>query len=665
MTFDISVIIVNYNVREFLENLLNSLLKSLKNFSYEIIVVDNASSDRSVEMLKNKFPDIILIENKVNIGFGAANNQAAKIARGKYLLLINPDALVQENTIEVMYNFMETHPDAGAAGCKVLNSDGSLQLACRRGFPGPWASFTKVVGLSSLFPKSKLFARYNLTYLDENQTYEVDAISGSFMFVRREVYEKLNGFDPDFFMYGEDLDLCYRIKKAGYKVYYVHETSIIHYKGECARRSSIDESKIFYDAMRIFVKKHLSSYWIVEIILLASIYLRAFVHFAYKKRIIIASVLLDFLFFNLSLFVASEIYFGKKWHGFPDFAIPVVFTVPATIHLFVSALIGVYKSNSLAILRSYLALFASFFVVSSTTYFFKDYAFSRAIILISYALNFFVFAFWRILFKVYFVKEKGQALSRSLRTIIIGSGEHSIELAKKLSEHHMPLRRIVGLISPGFENIGEMKGQFEVIGAYDNIKKIIKERQIDEAVFCSNEVNYSDVLKIVSDCQGENCEFKVTGSEKDFMVGKAEISSLSDLPLFSVSYNISKLENKISKYFFDKIISLFLFFLFLPYAIIQKLSGKTDSDFFRFFSQLPDVIIGKKSLVGPKNLETYNGLFLGKKGVTGLWNIEFFSNEEMSQDEELKISLYYARTQNFWLDLEIIGKTLSKIFFSK
>ncbi|MCJ7552663.1 MAG: glycosyltransferase family 2 protein, partial [Ignavibacteriaceae bacterium] len=260
---DLSIIIVNYNVKVFLQNLLDSIQKASSGIQTEVIIVDNASDDGSIEFLREKYPQIKLIVNKTNLGFGKANNIGLKEAKGKFILFLNPDTIVAEDTFSKMIEFFNQTPDAGLAGCKILNPDGTLQLSCRRSFPGPWTSFTKVTGLSTLFPKSKIFARYNLTYLDENQTYEVDAISGSFMMIRKEVYDKVGGFDEQFFMYGEDLDLCYRIQKAGHKVYYVHSTQIIHYKGESTKRSNIDETKVFYKAMHLFVKKHLSTSFLV------------------------------------------------------------------------------------------------------------------------------------------------------------------------------------------------------------------------------------------------------------------------------------------------------------------------------------------------------------------------------------------------------------------
>ncbi len=182
---DVSVIIVNYNVRDFLQQSLLSIQKALKGIRSEIFVVDNASDDGSVDVLRHRFPAIQLFRNTANLGFAKANNIALKKARGKFLLLINPDTIVQEDTIRVMVEFLQNHPEVGLAGCKILNPDGSFQPACRRGFPTPWVAFTKIFGLSKLFPNTKLFGKYNLTYLNTEDTYPVDAVSGSFMMLQK------------------------------------------------------------------------------------------------------------------------------------------------------------------------------------------------------------------------------------------------------------------------------------------------------------------------------------------------------------------------------------------------------------------------------------------------------------------------------------------------
>ena len=211
---------MNYNVRDLLENTLHSVIDSLRHIEGEIFVVDNASDDGSVEMLRARFPMITVIANNENLGFAKANNQALQRSRGKYFLILNPDTLLQEDTITTMLRFLDENPDVGIAGSKIIQPDGTIEPACRRSFPSPWVSFTKLAGLSNLFPKSRFFGKYNLTYLSDDETYEVDAISGCFMMIRRDVYDEIGGFDESYFMYGEDLDLCYRTQKAGWKIYY-------------------------------------------------------------------------------------------------------------------------------------------------------------------------------------------------------------------------------------------------------------------------------------------------------------------------------------------------------------------------------------------------------------------------------------------------------------
>ncbi|MDP4117106.1 MAG: glycosyltransferase, partial [Bacteroidota bacterium] len=481
---DLSVIIVNYNVKEFVSNLIESIKKAAHSLKIEIIISDNASQDGSPQYIRQNFPEVILIENKSNLGFGKANNLALSIAKGKYFLIINPDTLVQEDTLIKMISFFEDNPMAGLAGCKILNPDGSLQLACRRSFPGPWTSFTKVSGLSSFFPKSKIFARYNLTYLDENKTYEVDAVSGSFMMMRSEVYEKIGGFDEQFFMYGEDLDLCYRVQKAGYKVFYVHDTTIIHYKGESTKRSSIDETKYFYNAQHLFVKKHLSSSLLVEIILLAAIYINKIFSYVAKRKLILSSILLDFIFFDFSLYVSTIVYpVFAVFHGIPHVGMHIVYTVPALLHIACTSILRVYRKDSLSVLKNLSAIFLSFFFVSTLTYFFKEYAYSRGILLLTYAFLFFVLSFWRIVYKIVFGVGSKTGKLASKRTMVAGFNEASVKIADKLKNNSEDIRNIVGLLGEENVQIGRKAGSYEIIASFENINKAVIEYQITEVIF--------------------------------------------------------------------------------------------------------------------------------------------------------------------------------------
>ncbi|HVA98512.1 MAG TPA: glycosyltransferase family 2 protein, partial [Bacteroidia bacterium] len=228
----LSIIIVNYNVQHFLEQCLYSVRKAVSGIETEIFVVDNNSVDGSLAMLKEKFSEVIRIENKENTGFSKANNQAIRQATGEYILLLNPDTVVEEDTFQKIIAFMDKHQEAGGLGVKMLDGKGNFLAESKRGLPTPWVAFYKIFGLSKLFPKSKKFGKYHLGFLDNDKTNEVDVLSGAFMFLRKKVLDTIGLLDEAFFMYGEDIDISYRITLAGYKNYYFPETRIIHYKGE-------------------------------------------------------------------------------------------------------------------------------------------------------------------------------------------------------------------------------------------------------------------------------------------------------------------------------------------------------------------------------------------------------------------------------------------------
>ena len=258
----ISIIIVSYNVKYFLEQCLCSVMKGIDEWSMthtqreaEVFVVDNNSADGSIEYLANHFPSVHFIANKENAGFAKANNQALKMAKGEYILFLNPDTILPEDFLLRCIQFMEENPDVGATGVQMIDGSGKFLRESKRGFPTSWASFCKLFGLTSMFPKSKVFAQYYLGHIDENTNHEVEALSGACMLVRREVIEKTGGFDERFFMYAEDIDLSYQISQLGYKNFYLANLTIIHFKGESTRKNS-QYVKLFYSAMIRFVEKH-------------------------------------------------------------------------------------------------------------------------------------------------------------------------------------------------------------------------------------------------------------------------------------------------------------------------------------------------------------------------------------------------------------------------
>ena len=272
-----SVIIIAYNSCDFIPACLKSVRDACEGIDSQIIVLDNGSNEPIIPEIKNFFPEVEWIDSKENLGFGKGCNLAEKHATKPYLFFINPDTIISKNAFREMLNFMEEHPDAGTVGCRILNEDGSLQWACRRSFPTIVSAVSKTIGLAALFPKSKTLASYNMTYADPDEMTEVDAISGSFFCIRRDVYEKLNGFDEDFFMYGEDLDLCFRTKQMGLKNYYTPVTNILHFKGQSCRTRRWGSYVDFYKAMLIFVKKHKDLYFVPNFLVSFGILFAAFV----------------------------------------------------------------------------------------------------------------------------------------------------------------------------------------------------------------------------------------------------------------------------------------------------------------------------------------------------------------------------------------------------
>lgn len=266
----LSIIIVNYNCGKFLLPLLNSL-KVLweKRKDFEVFVVDNYSTDGSKEAVAQNFPWVELIANEKNLGFSRGNNQALKRAKGEYLLLLNPDTEVPPETLEKVLKFMDERKDVGGLTCRVELKDGSLDPACHRGFPTPWASISYFLGLERLFPKSKIFGRYHITWADKTKPHEIDSPSGCFFLMRKKVLEEIGYFDEDYFLYGEDVDLAFRMKKNGFKIFFYPEVKIIHYKGvssgvkkSSAKITTADDRtrklaiRSFYRANWLFYQKH-------------------------------------------------------------------------------------------------------------------------------------------------------------------------------------------------------------------------------------------------------------------------------------------------------------------------------------------------------------------------------------------------------------------------
>lgn len=669
---DLSVIIVNYNVRQFLENALTSIGRALDGMAGEVIVVDNASDDGSATMVREKFPAVRLIASDANLGFARANNLALRESRGRYLLLINPDTIVQEDTFRVMLEFLDVHPTVGLAGCKILNPDGSFQLPCRRSFPTPWVAFTKIAGLSSLFPRTRLFGRYNLTYLDPDASYEVDAVSGSFMMLRREVYEAIGGLDEAFFMYGEDLDWCYRVKKAGWQVYYVHETRIIHFKGESTRRSNIDEVRVFYGAMELFVQKHFNRSRVGVAFLRMGIVLRAAA--AWSRRAVqpLVSGVIDFLLVACAMMAAEWLYFGRIFY-YPAYAYPIVWTVPGLLVVVVGSASGLYAVRRLAVFRAVMTVMIAFGAISATVFFAKTFAFSRAVVLISGMLSGVMLPGWRMVVHAWGRRggrgthEKGLFGSR---TLIVGCGSSGQEVLRKLRARVDDGYDVLGFIDTTSARIGEKIAGVEIIGSIENIGKIVDERQITDVIFSTDELSYSGILGVIGRSTRRDVNFRLVPTSLEAIIGKTRIDDLEALPLVEIEYNIHRPAHRAVKRLCDVVLGIALLLVLGPVRFVLRGTGmmRPGVAFDRFIDGLWAIVRGDMSFVGvePAGADqatasgAFGGPYLGPTGLTGV--VQINRREGLPADERERYELYYAKNQSFFLDVEIMLKALLQLF---
>lgn len=637
---DISIVIVNYNVKDFLKGCLDSIENAKSGFEVQTIVVDNNSNDGSVEALAPQFPSVEFIALKENLGFAKANNLGFEKAGGKYILILNPDTILSENTLEKMYSYMENHPETGIAGCKVLNADGTFQLACRRGFPTPWAAFTKLFGLQKLFPNSKLFAKYNQTYKSIDETYFVDAVIGAFMFARREAFDDIHGFDADFFMYGEDLDMCFRATQKGWKVAYVHETSIIHYKGESARRSSMNDVKEFYRAMEIFVQKHYGKSSLFLGFLKLGIWLRSGIAYFNKFRRDILLILFDLLAVNFSLLLATKIRF-EAFLAFPDYAYPTVFVVISLVVFFAMVLSGEYFERRRQIRKAVFSLLVSFFLLSSLTYFFKEFAFSRGVLLMTIGFSIFLSSGFRIFLGLI---DKIGGKDSDKRIAIAGINKNTELLISKIQASSRKNLNIIGIIGKK-QNAGKISSHFPFLGNVEQLPEIIEKYKLQDIIITDLSFSKNDIMKTLSAVSNPNVKFHIAQQYDEF-VSSQIMNEISGLAPTAPQANYSKFRNKALKRSID--IALSFLGLTIGFPILYLLvRGKTYK-----LKKIWKVFTGKYSFVGAFELE--NEKPAAKPGLTGLAHIS--KPEALPRETVNKLNEYYFQHYSISLDIDIFLK---------
>lgn len=648
----LSVIIVNYNVKYFLEQCLHSIQRAIKNIDTEVIVVDNHSVDGSCAMVREKFPWVQLIANHENVGFSRANNQAIRIAKGEYILLLNPDTVVQEDTFIKCIEFMDTHPDGGALGVKMIDGKGRFLPESKRALPTPWVAFYKIFGLARLFPKYKTFGRYHLTYLHPDQIHEVEILSGAFMFIRRKVLDKIGLLDETFFMYGEDIDLSYRIIQAGYKNYYFPHTSIIHYKGESTKKGSLNYVLVFYQAMIIFAQKHFarnSSYRYLTLLIRIAIYLRAFL--SLLKRLLIALFLpvMDVLIiFSGYLFLkplSESIKFEEGIH-YPDFYLTII--VPGYILIwFLSMLFaGVYDKpyrldkvargigiGTLVILAIYALLP-------------EGLRYSRMLIVSGALWSFLSLTLYRYLLHLSGIKAFQLFNAKRKKVIIVGSKEEYERI------RHLLLQTSINIEILGFVNTISC-GNRDELGTIDQIDDIVQIYGIDEIIFSGKDMTSQQIIHHMMHLKPSGLEYKIAPPEGMSVIGSSSINTAGDLYLVHIN-TINMPTYQRLKRLFDILASVTLLlaypFIFLFYH--NKL---------QLLKNILKVLMGKRTWVGywtppiPYNTNT-DSLPPLKTGI--LTPADGIKKQGLSDEMKAKLNVFYAKDYKFTNDFNILRKGL-------
>ncbi len=647
----LSVIIVNYNVQHFLEQCLHSVHKAAKKLSTEIFVVDNNSVDGSVPMVKEKFPDVQLIENKKNTGFSYANNQAIRIAKGEYILLLNPDTVVEEDTFEKVITFMDSHPDAGSLGVKMLDGKGKFLPESKRGLPTPTVAFYKIFGFSRLFPHSETFGRYHLGYLDKNKTHEVEILSGAFMLLRKTALDKIGLLDETFFMYGEDIDLSYRIILGGYKNYYYPETRIIHYKGESTKKSTINYVFVFYRAMVIFAQKHFSqnNAKLFSFLINFAIYIRAGAAIGVRFLKSIALPAFDFAFILMGLFFIKDQYEKHfkfiEGGSYSDSLIAIAFPAYIIIWMFTIYLSGGYDKpvRLFHIFRG--VLIGTGIILIGYSLLPEAYRFSRALILLGMGWVVLSYLISRLLLHAMGIKAFNLNPDKSKRIAIIGQQKEFKRVDELLKQTNINYSFL------GFVSIDHAEsGDTNYIGSIDQIEEIISIYTINEVIFCSRDISSQDIIDYMHTLVSANVDFKIAPPESLSIIGSNSIDTAGDLYIIDVN-SITKPKNKRNK----RLTDIFLCFLFITGSpvLIALQRNKTG-----FIKNIFSVLANLKSWVGyGKEINEH----LPKLKPSVLSPIDAIDMKNSTTSLRNRLLLAYSKDYRVLNDLNIIWKCLRQL----
>jgi GT2 family glycosyltransferase/lipopolysaccharide/colanic/teichoic acid biosynthesis glycosyltransferase len=678
----ISVIIVSYNVKQYIVHCIDSIKRSDYTGEIEIVVIDNNSFDGSISEINTKYKDVVTIQNDINIGFGKAVNRAIQTISGEYFLILNPDTIVEEGTISTFVKYLESNKNVGMVGPKIVNSDGTLQKGCKRSFPTIGVALPKILGLDKIFPNSRWAGKYNLNYLDPDNIHVVDAISGSCMFVRSELFNKIGGFDEQFFMFGEDLDLCYQIYQNNCEIHYLPTTQIMHYQGESVKSAPYDSLNAFYNAMILFSEKHFSKSkgLLTKIFIRSGIIVRKFISMINNYRSQIISVLFD----SLAVLLAFLIAFPLRLNSLEAFTvskglIPGVYII---FWIIVCAMFELYSKYILSYTRAILASLSGFILAAVFTFFFKQYAFSRLVIIVATIIIMFLIPGWRII--AHYLMSKGIIKPRkekhhilfTRKTIIVGTDNEAIKMAINIQNRIDTGLDIVGFVDHKL-NIAKEELVAPFIGAISDLRDIVKNYAIKELIFSTDSFSNQEILEIMDGTKDLNLTYRMVPRNQEVLLGKASVEDVGDYSFVNIEYNMFQKMHKTTKRLFDLIFAVILFILFSPIILfyytskniskkvywgmnskkIEIFENKHSAGFAQKLLYTISVIKGEMSFVGtiliPGNQN--DPKLICKPGITGLTKLR---KSRFNQTDRNVLDHYYVQNQSLTLDVEIILKSI-------